>query len=142
MSDRLDSSSGSKQPCDSMKPPEPAACNPSHKHKSIQDQNQAPWPSLVPSSPKGQYDILIGRKGTEGPPKKREMKFKIFLKPNYKKSRFTKFSNTYFFNQILLKRQSQGRQFLTCRMYDMPSRRQRKSFYIDDSDSMFLDKSM
>ena len=42
---------------------EPAACKPTHKRKSIQGLNQALWPSLVPSSHKAQFDVLIGRKG-------------------------------------------------------------------------------
>jgi hypothetical protein len=53
-----------------MKPPESAACNPSHKHKSIQDPNQVPWPSLVPSSPKAQFAFSIDKKESKGPLRK------------------------------------------------------------------------
>jgi hypothetical protein len=46
-----------------MKPEEPAACNLTHEIESTQSPSPVSWPSLVPSSPKAQFDVLIGRKG-------------------------------------------------------------------------------
>lgn len=71
LSDRLDNSSGSKQPCFLMKPKEPAACKPALKNKSTQGLNLALWPSLEPSSLRAQSDGWIGKKDSSKQPLKR-----------------------------------------------------------------------
>ena len=53
-----------------MNPKDPAACNLTHKHKSIQHPNQVPWPSLVPSSPKARFAFSIDKKESKGPLRK------------------------------------------------------------------------
>jgi hypothetical protein len=50
--------------------PGAAACNLTHKHKSIQDPNQVLWPSLVPSSPKALFAFPIDKNESKGPLRK------------------------------------------------------------------------